>query len=581
MVKSYNIHVISYLSSSFKEDHLQLVKYVFHHFQPDWAQNLPHSNSMHHQVHILTTSPQSCNSTNSSRINTMIKMPQSIIKMIVVYAIIAITAINILFCMLILSSWTLSIEMEQYPVFFIHPSDNQERFHHHQQQHRDYHQHQQNLLVHHDLDIVAIPVVNDTRIYRGNTANVSVQYAKTQPKTNFQQKQQSQRLQLRFDWTKLQRYSTLAKQVAVMQQNCSNTKGYFWSRNKSGLGSDLHYYSIALCNALEYSPSSHQMHKGDSGGEGIRVMTLRPWIWYSTNDCSDSNTSSSAMKCYFPESEPECEVDTIKSAAETEITSQSHAINMTRRLGGITENCSNVIESVGNNVSIVRAAMTEFLFTRVSQIVQQEGQRQLNLVFGRPDLNENHSWNNTSENGVVPKNLITVHIRWGDKGREMNLSPISKYILAIERILQERRRSRDSKVPMYKDSVEPVSSANDDDLSEVNIFLATEDPEAVMEFQKAAPKAWNIYIDQYYIENLIYRQSIGNIYNVNTMTALQSNGRTGLLALGSLLVAMEANDYVLTTGSNWSRLMNEIRINILNPRCNNCTIMIDLKRGES
>jgi hypothetical protein len=47
------------------------------------------------------------------------------------------------------------------------------------------------------------------------------------------------------------------------------------------------------------------------------------------------------------------------------------------------------------------------------------------------------------------------------------------------------------------------------------------------------------------------------------------------------LVAMEANDFVLTTGSNWSRLMNEIRINILNPRCNDCTTMIDLKRGES
>ena len=70
-------------------------------------------------------------------------------------------------------------------------------------------------------------------------------------------------------------------------------------------------------------------------GVGIRVMTLRPWIWYSTNDCSDSNTSLSTMKCYFPEAEPECSNDTDASASELHKlpSSPSTAINMTRRLG--------------------------------------------------------------------------------------------------------------------------------------------------------------------------------------------------------------------------------------------------------
>jgi hypothetical protein len=49
---------------------------------------------------------------------------------------------------------------------------------------------------------------------------------------------------------------------------------------------------------------------------------------------------------------------------------------------------------------------------------------------------------------------------------------------------------------------------------------------------------------------------------------------------GSLLVAMEANYFVLTTASNWSRLMNELRKNFVEPRCNNCTLMVDLKYGE-
>ena len=52
------------------------------------------------------------------------------------------------------------------------------------------------------------------------------------------------------------------------------------------------------------------------------------------------------------------------------------------------------------------------------------------------------------------------------------------------------------------------------------------------------------------------------------------------MALGSLLVAMEANDFVLTTASNWSRLMDELRKNVLEPRMANGTIMVDLRPGQ-
>jgi hypothetical protein len=47
-----------------------------------------------------------------------------------------------------------------------------------------------------------------------------------------------------------------------------------------------------------------------------------------------------------------------------------------------------------------------------------------------------------------------------------------------------------------------------------------------------------------------------------------------------LLVALEANYFVLTTASNWSRLMNELRKNVLDPSCGDCTRMIDLRPGE-
>ena len=95
------------------------------------------------------------------------------------------------------------------------------------------------------------------------------------------------------------------------------------------------------------------------------------------------------------------------------------------------------------------------------------------------------------------------------------------------------------------------------------------------------------YIDPYYYETQAIRRQqhqshnqnpkATTIYNNNVLYTKQVKGRTGRIALGSLLVAMEANDYVLTLESNWSRLMNEIRMNIINPRCNSCTLMIDVQ----
>jgi hypothetical protein len=242
------------------------------------------------------------------------------------------------------------------------------------------------------------------------------------------------------------------------------------------------------------------------------------------------------MTCYFPEAEPNC---------PAQQNFHHPTLNLTRTHGKIKEACSDVIQTYGGITSI-RTSTTEFLFTRISTLVQEEGERQLNQVF---------------QTTFVPHNLITVHIRWGDKADEMELIPITKYIDAVYEILEQRRRNRI------------------DNTAGVHIFLSTEDPEALRQFQAAVPMDWNIYIDQYHIELLPHRRE-STIYNGIPQMARELSGRPGLIALGSLLVAMEANDFILTTSSNWSRLMNEIRISIINPRCNNCTTMIDLNPGE-
>jgi hypothetical protein len=353
----------------------------------------------------------------------------------------------------------------------------------------------------------------------------------------------------------LERLSPVAKEIEAKQNNCSIKKlGHYYHTNGSGLGSELHIYSIVLCTAAEM---------GD-----VRLRTAGSWIYNDAEKCPTSpTTTTTPMSCYFAQAEPICPIDTTATAIE-----KFDMVYESRYT------CPRITESAGGH-SNVRAATTEYLFTRVSDIVQKEGERQLNLLFG--SVHQNRPKN-------VPKNLITVHIRWGDKDGEMKLVPIQNYIDAVQQILEKRKAKRDTQRNQFNKgsatmkNVENGNGMNQKYDNEVHILLATEDPEAVKQFLSVKPKEWNVYIDQYYTEMLPYRIEFGNVFNVNSYYATHKNvrGRNGLIALGSLLVAIEANDFVLTTASNWSRLINELRKNIIDPRCNNCTTMIDLLYDE-
>ena len=52
-------------------------------------------------------------------------------------------------------------------------------------------------------------------------------------------------------------------------------------------------------------------------------------------------------------------------------------------------------------------------------------------------------------------------------------------------------------------------------------------------------------------------------------------------SLIALALSLEANYFIGTTGSNWSRLLNELRLNRVHGLCGGeCTEFIDLKAGE-
>ncbi len=302
------------------------------------------------------------------------------------------------------------------------------------------------------------------------------------------------------------------------------------------------------------------MEKGDA-----RFRTAGQWIYNDVEKCKASENEK-PMSCYFPQAEPNCPVDATDQVEKFDSWYQGR------------DSCPRITDMAGGH-SNTRAATTEYLFTRVADIVQKEGERQLNLLFGRAKRRNDP----THRNVVVPNNLITVHIRWGDKDDEMKLVPIQNYTDAVQQILDERKKKKAMRRHnVAKKATLVVEGDSDEDDDGVHIFLSTEDPEAVKQFLSVKPKEWNVYLDQYYTEMLPYRTEMGNVFNVNSFYSSHKkiNGRNGLIALGSLLVAMEATDYVLTTASNWSRLINELRKNVIDPRCRNCTTMIDLLYDE-
>eukprot|EP00980_Cylindrotheca_fusiformis_P000606 scaffold154_cov129-Cylindrotheca_fusiformis.AAC.23 len=338
---------------------------------------------------------------------------------------------------------------------------------------------------------------------------------------------------LRLDWSNLTVVSSLARSFQRHQDDCSLPLGNFKFRNRFGLGSDLHVWGQALCNALHH---------------GVRIRTVFDWLWMDQQECDNEKEGGggSPMLCYFPSSELQCPGDLQSATDHPTFDVAFFNISGGPRQGTVNWDCPSIVSTNPNTTTTttttfadVQRAAKEFLFARLSPHVVQEAERQHQLVFkGR---------------NKTPEDLITVHIRWGDKHREMKLVPIKDYLAAIHRLLKERPR--------------PV----------VNIYLATEDPNAVALFQQEAPDSWNVYVDQFYDELSPHRL---DEYNGVPKVATLSKGRMGTVALGSLLVAMEANEFVLTTASNWSRLMNELRQGILDRGCENCTKMVDLNAAK-
>jgi hypothetical protein len=328
---------------------------------------------------------------------------------------------------------------------------------------------------------------------------------------------------------------------------------------ESGMGSSMHTWMDPLCFAVENNKvlitGSNEWIWNDKEAcpsEILRKQLLKPHDWPAPGSKMTWEAPEySALWCYFGwhESALRCPPGTLawnESVVDFGTKWQDYK-------------CEN-IEAIYGRMGM-HAAVTEWLFQNVSRLVIEEAERQIReeafpmTTDGAQNTKSTVRDNKKFERWIgMPDadSLITVHIRWGDKASEMELASIDELINATQSLL----------TPDEISGRKPV-----------HIYVATEDAEARHLFREAAEaRNWKVH------SSGPFNPAIGPYFML--WVAEGSDGRAGLQSLAALLIAMEANRYVLTRGSNWSRLIDELRKSVVDSRCGNCTVMVDLREGE-
>jgi hypothetical protein len=340
---------------------------------------------------------------------------------------------------------------------------------------------------------------------------------------------------LRRDWTNNPPLSPMGQMILQHQSNCTlPVATWDMSNHITGIGSHIAHWSQILCHVW---------------GKKMRLRSYNPeWMWLDQTHCDKQQAQRSPWSCYFPFMENLCDGAQQQQQDPT-------SLPTTNVIRG-SKVCWN--NKKRGFYQPFRAGTVEYIFRSISPLVIQEAQRQVGVVFGPKG---------------APKDLITVHVRWGDKFREMKLVTIEEYVNGVWKLLLGDNHHNKSELGGGDQQNSTVTSPA------ANIYLATEDPLAVEAFTQAAPKNWNIFVDVSIVELTPFRPPSTSV-NPASIMAQNTRGRGGLVHMASLLVSMEANDFVLATGSTFGRVMNNIRTNIIDPRCGGCTRLVDVQPGE-
>eukprot|EP01039_Chlorochromonas_danica_P000593 gene593-639_t len=269
----------------------------------------------------------------------------------------------------------------------------------------------------------------------------------------------------------------------------------------------MHMWSQALCNALQR-------------GETLQQLPDQVWVWNERKFCT--GREHQPLRCYFN---------------ITNHCPPHHGRPIIIDYRNDLSNCPNWIPDEKARQPF-RAAAMELLFSHLSNDLIQEVELAGRAIFG--------------EKGIPHENLLTVHIRWGDKASEMRLVDIPTYIQALSTFI------------------------NQASISDPHIFITTESSNARKKLEQAIhDKGLNWKLFHYEPPEVAQP----DLERIPIHVAFASEGASGKASMIALLLSLEARYFVLTSGSNWSRLINELRTNVVDAQCGNCTRMVDLQQA--
>ncbi|KAL1528432.1 hypothetical protein AB1Y20_009780 [Prymnesium parvum] len=361
---------------------------------------------------------------------------------------------------------------------------------------------------------------------------------------------------LRVEWRDGPLTSALARSFNATQNpaDCASARfSQLTFHAAAGLGANLHGWTQDLC---EVSARGHVL------------VTKGPWVWRDPIFCGSDLSSrgldwfrrklnlfdfypgrQTALQCYFG---PMTRCPISEEVDETYLYGNGRALWATifwSPMRGATETYmkrEDVWRVRGGTDSapmcadqkLVRQAGIELLFRSLPEQMIAAAERANREVFGE---------------GGAPERMVTVHIRWGDKGKENALVSIDRYINATHEL-----------VARHQLGGAPA------------VFITTEDPAALRAFRGAAPEGWQLFYYAAALGTGDSKEHFSTAVSTTAVGAADTGGALGIYSLLALLLALEARFFVLTASSNWSILINELRRARVNAGCNGCTDMISL-----
>ena len=337
-----------------------------------------------------------------------------------------------------------------------------------------------------------------------------------------------QPVKLRHSWSGRSAHSQAARQLLARQSDCSKPQ-IKTVMTSSGMGSDLHMWSESMHNA----------HLA-----GASLVVVGKWKWEDKHFCVAA-TEYVPLSCYFANTRP-CPLNSVPLGSSASVRSPlfSNLEESDPRLG---------IAEGERIIQPRRTAAMELLFSNVSDTILDRTRHAATHIFGYTGS---------------PDQMITVHIRWSDKGREAKLQRIGKYIEAVTTLVKKHS------IP-----------------SPVSIFVMSEDVSALAAFKQSANPNWRIFHYDYDDPAAIASHRTGEIDALKSSTTNEQKEELfytfgkdktnvqGAWSLITLLLSLESQYFVLTTSSNWSRLVNELRESILDVDCDRCTDFVDLQHS--